>query len=877
MLNSKLINALRTKSDGDSLYYKLMDIREKIKPFLAKIIESFPEYTNHDIEHSDNVLKNLGWLIPKPLLDAMNVYELFFVSVACYLHDIGMVRTSIDDLKGVSTEEIREYHHDRSEEFVLSNYSQIGIDDVHQARIIGRLCKGHRGNLDNKEIFSYKEPYLSGNFSINVQLLSSFLQIADDLDLSHGRTPRYVYDLFKPNNIISKREWEKHLSIQGISLDPENSNRIIIRSYCTKPEIHRIVKNIELKIQNKLDKYSEYLHQYSKYVNYIPHRVIVSIEQKGYEAIDLKFQLDEEEITSLLLGEKLYDRKEASIRELLQNSIDAINMRREKDTNIIPKIIFNLNTSENKLIVSDNGIGMSKYIIEKYLVKIGSSFYRSEDFNKNAHSFSPISHFGIGILSCFMIAEQINIQTNYIGTEKWDIDIFNVEEYFFIRPGTRARIGTEITLKLKKEIVEKLDIKKEILYYTRHLDIPIIILIDDVEEIIKQEDKIPKLDYFLKTNKDQLTKKEYDRYQFISYKCNTKDYDLILGILYMKEDSIKPPRTYFYSRKLYEIMDFNNKIYVSNKGIYVNKIDDFIPPYYDKGLYVDVNLKSDKLELNASRTNIIKNDNYVNLMNDIEMHILNLYGELLNLISNKTLFNAVFNYYFKFSIRYDLFEETPIKEYSKHFISLLEENYFKNVIINNNVYITSLKEIKNYKNIKHCIYGLPYNITYRNYVIKNSKIFESNVMYIIYNYYKEDDIYKILNMNYKKYNLKSFLEYTENTNLKLVIPKTWKIVSFKNYNTKLFIDILSEKTFINNNHNFIKLLSKYYKHYKSDKTIMELLGSFFIQFKKDVKNDINIIHEKQKIILKWFEEQNIINNLNYEDYLIRKNEIPKWW
>ena len=49
---------------------------------------------------------------------------------------------------------------------------------------------------------------------------------------------------------------------------------------------------------------------------------------------------------------------------------------------------------------------MDEEIIKKYLLKIGRSYYQSDDFQKlqKEHSIKnkPISRFGIGILSCFM-------------------------------------------------------------------------------------------------------------------------------------------------------------------------------------------------------------------------------------------------------------------------------------------------------------------------------------------------------------------------------------------------------------------------------------------------------------------------------------------
>ncbi|MCH7559885.1 MAG: ATP-binding protein [Thaumarchaeota archaeon] len=77
------------------------------------------------------------------------------------------------------------------------------------------------------------------------------------------------------------------------------------------------------------------------------------------------------------------------------------------------------------LTVSDNGIGMDEYIIRTYFARIGLSYYRSPDFKGQ---FSPISEFGIGILSTFMIAEFIEVESLKEGAKPINISIKKFSE-----------------------------------------------------------------------------------------------------------------------------------------------------------------------------------------------------------------------------------------------------------------------------------------------------------------------------------------------------------------------------------------------------------------------------------------------------------------
>ncbi len=60
---------------------------------------------------------------------------------------------------------------------------------------------------------------------------------------------------------------------------------------------------------------------------------------------------------------------------------------------------------------TDNGIGMDQYIVQNYLAVIGKSYYQSDDFQRSGIPVDPISRFGIGILTCFMISDSIEITT----------------------------------------------------------------------------------------------------------------------------------------------------------------------------------------------------------------------------------------------------------------------------------------------------------------------------------------------------------------------------------------------------------------------------------------------------------------------------------
>ena len=220
---------------------------------------------------------------------------------------------------------IREYHHKKAEDFV-KNYKDIGLQDVFQAEIVGRISKGHQKE-DLKDNTKFKNDQIYRNTPINVPLLASLLRIADELDLTFERVPLILYDHIPPANSESKLEWQKHLSISGVSTDPLDPLTIKCDAICQDSEIHRRLKNQETKINDELSDLRFHLHQYRNWSGKMPNRFIMRIESRGYEPYDIRLSAANKEIIQLLMGPKIYNDRYECIRELLKNSIDACKIK----------------------------------------------------------------------------------------------------------------------------------------------------------------------------------------------------------------------------------------------------------------------------------------------------------------------------------------------------------------------------------------------------------------------------------------------------------------------------------------------------------------------------------------------------------------------
>jgi molecular chaperone HtpG len=123
----------------------------------------------------------------------------------------------------------------------------------------------------------------------------------------------------------------------------------------------------------------------------------------------------------LLVGHAIYNDPTVAIRELLQNSIDAVRFQHhlddkksESDGKTVPsmgKVSVSWNPETRQLVVEDTGTGMDLDIIKFHLMRVGASYYDTSQFAIEHKGFTPISRFGIGILTCFMISDDIEIIT----------------------------------------------------------------------------------------------------------------------------------------------------------------------------------------------------------------------------------------------------------------------------------------------------------------------------------------------------------------------------------------------------------------------------------------------------------------------------------
>lgn len=106
-----------------------------------------------------------------------------------------------------------------------------------------------------------------------------------------------------------------------------------------------------------------------------------------------------------VLAAQIYPSPFALLRENVQNSFDAILMRRHMGQTFVPSIAVTIES--HRISVTDNGVGMSDQDLRTHFWRAGSSSKNTSD----ARAAGVVGTFGIGAMANFGIAEELVVES----------------------------------------------------------------------------------------------------------------------------------------------------------------------------------------------------------------------------------------------------------------------------------------------------------------------------------------------------------------------------------------------------------------------------------------------------------------------------------
>lgn len=519
-------------NDAKKLSNNLIQIC-KVASDRMKLCPSFlSQFTLHDEVHLLRVTELMALIIPDEVQDKLNPVEIALLILAAFHHDQGMIlnpeelasieknkdyiifsenwsishpnyqeiKHKLQD-KELTTNERKEYcrieqelnhamltdyirltHGMRGKDYITSEFSNSPLWEISGCNLAYHVAKISISHTElAKNITSQNKYYHDvsiGSYKVSTIFISVLLRLADILDFDRERTPDVLFKAISFTSKVSINEWEKHRAVEGWIIQP---NHFRFTMEFDHPAYEVTARSFLDQIDFELTECSSLLrdvpNQFANYKIDFPLRVDRSRmgpKNESYIFYPMEFSLSRDEIVKLLMTDKLYRLPSLCVRELLQNSLDALRYRKaivkrdtstDWDSGCVTFKHYLDQEGYEILSCEDNGIGMDEAVITKFLTKVGHSYYRSPEYeyerisfrNSNV-DFDPCSRFGIGFMSCFMIGDNITIETRKdYGPQKGFgkhlvVEINGLSGIIVIRNGKHNQLpGTLIKIKGRKK------------------------------------------------------------------------------------------------------------------------------------------------------------------------------------------------------------------------------------------------------------------------------------------------------------------------------------------------------------------------------------------------------------------------------------------
>jgi molecular chaperone HtpG len=240
------------------------------------------------------------------------------------------------------------------------------------------------------------------------------------------------------------------------------------------------------------------------------------------------FQTETKQLLKLMIH-SLYSNKEIFIRELVSNASDALDKLRFKsveDKSISKftkdlKIDVKILKEENKIIISDNGIGMTEDEVVSNIGTIArsgtASFLNNITGDKKKDS-NLIGQFGVGFYSVFMVADKVEVISKSVfeDSDKATLWESSGEEKYKLKEVSKGNNGTDIIIYLNddnKEFAEEGRIRFLLEKYSQYINFPLnLVTSEDASTRINDADAL-----WLKPKRSIKDEEYKEFYKFITF------------------------------------------------------------------------------------------------------------------------------------------------------------------------------------------------------------------------------------------------------------------------------------------------------------------------------------------------------------------------
>ena len=300
---------------------------------------------------------------------------------------------------------------------------------------------------------------------VHPRFLAQMLRMGDLLDADNNRFNFANESVFGEIPESSKNHWEKHISARHILITPDV---IEYRADCSRIEVYRETRVFISWLKEEVEFWA------LNWKNIMPVNINGSAPRLGKCELllngvpdiqglsDLRFSISPEKAFEVIEGANIYEDHFVFLREVIQNALDACKIQLWRDISEeryrnwiihtsdgeiqpfeinqevfdnygVEVRLYNYDDEHLKIIIKDNGIGLSAEQLKK-ICDVGVSYAgdkkRKDEIQSMPLWLRPTAGFGIGLQSIFLIAEEFEIYSKS-----------SVEEGIYARVASRRRNG----------------------------------------------------------------------------------------------------------------------------------------------------------------------------------------------------------------------------------------------------------------------------------------------------------------------------------------------------------------------------------------------------------------------------------------------------
>jgi len=470
---------------------RLQDVLREHGKYIVRV---FPEYTPHDPSlHLDHLFALSDRILGPDLYGRLNAAELAVFAFSLFAHDWGMAvsdpeqlmiegsapKSELVELLPGEPNGTRKYLAQARDEGIPVDQAWINyLRKTHGLRsgarlrrwltplsaqfaeAVARAAEGHTLPIEDiRQLGAYPASYPLFGQIVNLAAIANYVRIVDLLDIGENRTPFALWKFVQPQHPVSAIEWRKHRSLSAVAVRKIGESRqLSVGGIVDDVRVFAGIADLRAWADTEFRESMSNLRNLGPpYSLDLDTQIDWNIQARGFEPELARFEIDRLSVLGLLSRELYESQPFAFVRELLQNSVDAIDARRalleRVGTAVVGKIEIAVHSNSDGVTISwsDNGIGMDSFVFKNFFSRIGRSWYKSDEFKRAGIVTDPISKFGIGFLSCFSVAEHIVVHTRQSPEIEqpsvgYRIEIPDLNSHFRISKVDELSVGTKIEL-----------------------------------------------------------------------------------------------------------------------------------------------------------------------------------------------------------------------------------------------------------------------------------------------------------------------------------------------------------------------------------------------------------------------------------------------